>query len=180
LCSEPWATILVTSAGEVRTCCLNDLVFGNLHERTIDEIWNGDAYVRFREQHARNAAADGCTNCVRNGRVQGSTWFRATEAVTMRPVIEKLPPVAGDALTIDAISPALRITGRVQRGIRRADVEVMIDETPVETLVHAAVDRDTYTLGVPTHFLTEGAHILWLRHRDGRAFAQREVHFRRT
>lgn len=43
-CSEPWASIWVTSAGEVRTCCINDTSFGNLLEQTIEQIWNGEAF----------------------------------------------------------------------------------------------------------------------------------------
>ena len=35
----------------MRTCCLNDESFGNLFEASFEEIWNGDAFVRFRDQH---------------------------------------------------------------------------------------------------------------------------------
>ena len=84
-CSEPWASIWVTSAGDVRTCCLNDKSFGNLNEQTFEKIWNGAAYQRFREQHARREHADGCANCILNGRVQATTFFRPTQAVTLRP-----------------------------------------------------------------------------------------------
>ncbi len=31
-CSEPWATVNVNAAGDVRTCCFNDQSFGNLRE----------------------------------------------------------------------------------------------------------------------------------------------------
>ena len=39
LCGAPWSMIWVTSAGEIRTCCLNDTSFGNLFDQSFDEIW---------------------------------------------------------------------------------------------------------------------------------------------
>src|SRR5260370_34372267 len=50
-CSEPWASIWITSAGEVRTCCTNEVAFGNLFEKSIQKIWRGDDFRRFRNQH---------------------------------------------------------------------------------------------------------------------------------
>ena len=74
-CSEPWSSIWVTSAGEVRTCCVNETSFGNLSKQSIGEIWNGELFRRFRAQHARREIATGCANCVANGRVRQSPYF---------------------------------------------------------------------------------------------------------
>jgi len=178
-CSEPWASIWVTSAGDVRTCCLNDKSFGNLFDREFEEIWNGPLYRRFREQHARREAAEGCANCITNGRVQATTFFRATQAVTMRPYFETLPaPSPDDDVILDSPTPGatvnepLFIEGRVRRGLSPRDIDVMIDYTHVEYL-----NGRSFKVLVPTSFLTEGAHVLWMRNREGRGCAFREVHF---
>jgi radical SAM protein with 4Fe4S-binding SPASM domain len=186
-CSEPWATVWVTSAGEVRTCCLNGVSFGNLHEQTFEEIWNGTAYQRFRAQHARREAADGCANCVANGRVQSSPYFRATQSVTYRPIMEALPSSCGDgAVRLDApcegetVCEPFTLRGELASEIDPVEVEVWLDREPVENVNNAArFTGRAFTLQLPVHFLTEGAHILWMRHRDGRAYAHREIHFHR-
>jgi len=178
-CSEPWASIWVTSAGDVRTCCLNDKSFGNLNEQTFAEIWNGDAYRRFREQHARREHADGCANCVLNGRVQATTFFRPTQAVNMRPYFETLPASSvNDDVILETpaqgatVTEPLYIEGRVRRGVDPRSIDVMIDYTHVEYL-----NGRRFKVLVPTSFLTEGAHVLWMRSRKGRDCAFREVHF---
>ena len=184
-CSEPWATVWVTSAGEVRTCCLNGVSFGNLFEKTFDEIWNGAAYTRFREQHARRETAEGCANCVENGRVQSSPYFRATQSVTYRPIVEALPAGAGDGAIVlreprdgDTVREPFHLFGELADGIDPVDVTVMLDQTPIENVNHAGrFSGRSFVLKLPVHFLTEGAHILWIRHRDGRAYGHREVHF---
>lgn len=178
-CSEPWGSIWVTSAGDVRTCCLNDKSFGNLNDNTFEEIWNGAAYQRFREQHAKREHAEGCANCILNGRVQATTFFRPTQAVTMRPYFETIPkPSADDDVILDApafgatVMEPVFIEGRVRRGVDPRSIDVMIDYTHVEYLNAAR-----FRVLVPTSFLTEGAHMLWMRNREGRGCAFREVHF---
>jgi radical SAM protein with 4Fe4S-binding SPASM domain len=191
-CSEPWSTVWITSAGEVRTCCLNETCFGNLHEQTFEEIWNGEAFTRFRAQHARRETAQGCANCIANGRVQSSPYFRATQAVTYRPILEALPRDCGDgAMRLDGpcegdtVGEPFVVRGELARWIRPEKVEVWLDREPVANVGTArfagrTITRRAFTLEVPVHFLTEGAHILWMRHRDGRAYAHREIHFRRA
>ncbi len=177
-CSEPWASIWVTSAGDVRTCCLNDVSFGNLFEQTIDDIWNGAAYGRFRGQHARREEADGCANCIVNGRVQASTYFRPTQPVTLLPYFETLPePSPDDDVVLEVpahgatVTEPFRIKGLVRRGVDPKEIDVMIDHTHL-----GYVDDRSFETIVPTKTLTENAHVLWMRnHSRGCAF--REVHF---
>ncbi len=164
-CSEPWSSIWVTSAGEVRTCCTNEVSFGSLFEQTIGEIWNGAAFRVFRAQHARREVAAGCTNCVANGRVRQSPFFRTIEPVTYRPLA--LPPTApGNVVTIDSpradatVGDPLIITGHAAID----DLELMIDHTPV-TLLHAG----RFAGEIPIGFVTEGAHVVWARCRGEHA-----------
>jgi len=48
-CIAPWAVTDVTARGDVAPCHIfYDLTMGNLHEQGIREIWNGEAFNRFR------------------------------------------------------------------------------------------------------------------------------------
>jgi hypothetical protein len=177
----------VTSAGEVRTCCTNEVAFGNLFERSFDDIWNGDEFRRFRAQHVAREIASGCANCVRNGRVRHSPMYRTLKPVVYEPLFESLPqPNAGDPIVIDTPAPRdsivdpITIDGRFRGDA--VDWELMIDHTAVANLNDKArLDGDRFALVLPLPFVTEGAHTLWFRRRgDGAGFGWREVFLRRV
>lgn len=184
MCSEPWSSIWVTSAGEVRTCCTNDVMFGNLFEESIDEIWNGERFRRFREQHARHEIAEGCNNCMLNGRVRNSPFFRATERVTYAPfpiaraegdpIITFHSPRAGDTVT-----DGLIISGTAH--IDPLDIELVIDDVPVANLRDAGwFDSANFVAAIELPFLSEGAHILSAQRRGEHAgYEHRQLFFRR-
>jgi len=184
MCSEPWSSIWVTSAGEVRTCCTNDVMFGNLFEETIDEIWNGERFRRFREQHARHEIADGCNNCMLNGRVRNSPFFRATERVTYAPfpiaraegdpILTFHSPRAGDTVTDPLI-----VSGTAH--IDPLDIELVINDVPVANLHDIGwFDGANFVAALELPFLSEGAHILSAQRRGEHAgYEHRELFFRR-
>jgi MoaA/NifB/PqqE/SkfB family radical SAM enzyme len=74
-CSEPWTTINVNAAGEVRPCCFNDQPMGNLAERPWDAVWNGRDYQEMRADHVAGRVPGSCAQCVRNGRVKRSAFL---------------------------------------------------------------------------------------------------------
>jgi len=47
-CSYPWHWLHIDSHGFVRPCCHASANVGNIHEQSLDEIWNGDLLVRLR------------------------------------------------------------------------------------------------------------------------------------
>lgn len=184
MCSEPWSSIWVTSAGEVRTCCTNDVMFGNLFEESIDEIWNGERFRRFREQHARHEIAEGCNNCMLNGRVRNSPFFRATERVTYAPfpiaraegdpILTFHSPRAGDTVTDPLI---IRGTAHIDP----LDIELVINDVPVANLRDAGwFDGANFVAAIELPFLSEGAHILSAQRRGEHAgYEHRQLFFRR-
>ncbi len=181
LCSEPWSTVFITAAGEVRTCCLNDTVFGNLFEQSFEEIWNGEPYRRFRTEHTLpDGKPRGCGSCRANGRQRHSPMLAALEPVSYRPLL----PLAGAEpapapwhlewpLDGQSVTDPLIVVGRRAPGRRwpwsngAAGVRLMIDHTPVHDLAEAVVDGDRFVAFVPAPYLTEGAHVLSLQHGDG-------------
>ena len=176
ICSEPWATVYVTVAGEVRTCCLNDESFGNLFEASFEEIWNGDAFVRFRDQHrGQTETPVGCGNCVENGRQRHSPYFEALEPVSYRPLLSlSEPPSPRPGLAIErpaegeVVTDPLVVTGRLPPGSWTMESAggrrplLYIDRTPVSDLGDAVFTGDRFLLVQPVPYLSEGAHVLSL------------------
>ncbi len=205
-CSEPWATVYVTVAGEVRTCCLNDESFGNLFEATFEEIWNGDAFVDFRDQHREQTETPvGCDNCVENGRQRHSPYFEALEPVSYRPLLSLSdPPSQPHGLAIErpgegeVMTDPLIITGRLPPGFQTMDQPPLasantsvngnrpllyIDRTPVSDLSEAVTADGRFLLVLPVPYLSEGAHVLSMGLADPGTPAQpgwsrRTFHFR--
>lgn len=170
----------------MRTCCTNEVSFGSLHERTIEQIWNGERFRTFRAQHARQVVADGCSNCIVNSRKRHSPFFLTLRAVTYRPlsighpslehvVTLQTPEAEGD------VTDPLIVRGAIHATANPVDYELMIDETPIANFNDEAVSRvkgSELEMRVPVPFLTEGAHLLWTRcTAAGSAGSPREVYF---
>lgn len=54
ICKHPWMTMTIKSNGETTMCMEdfnNEIVLGNTNKQTLKEIWNGEAYKKFRYQH---------------------------------------------------------------------------------------------------------------------------------
>ncbi len=47
-CPAPWSMAVLLGNGDVNVCCLPRTKIGNLHEKSMDEIWSGKAYSEFR------------------------------------------------------------------------------------------------------------------------------------
>ena len=53
-CKHPWMTMTIKSNGAAAMCMEdynNDIEFGNVRQQTLEEIWNGEAYRKFRRDH---------------------------------------------------------------------------------------------------------------------------------
>ena len=182
-CSEPWSSIWVTSAGEVRTCCINETSFGSLFEREFAEIWNGPAYSAFRRTHAeRRETPTGCANCIRNGRPRHSPFYAPLQAVTYRPIAapeesRRLSAGAGIEWPLDhaVVTDPIVVTGTVPDG---ADGEIVIDRAfPLPLRKVAVVDGGRFVAVLDLPFVTEGSHLVGLRTAPGGEItAERTVH----
>jgi MoaA/NifB/PqqE/SkfB family radical SAM enzyme len=183
LCSEPWSSIWVTSGGDVRTCCINGVAFGNLWKNSIDEIWNGQTWRDFRAQHARREPAVGCGVCMANGRERNSAYFRTVERVTYRPMFDPPNVAPGALVKIDTpiarstVHDPLVVTGSVAASLELTEVELMIDATPAANFKDAGhFDGDAFAFSLPIPYVTEGAHVIWARRRGAASgWAHREV-----
>ena len=188
-CSEPWTAVWITSAGEVRCCCLNDTSFGSLLEQPFEAIWNGAAFRDFRSAQQHGQGPPSCANCRANSRVRCSPYLRAVQPVTFRPLLGpdlasapddgfprlEWPPPDG------VVGDPLPVVGHSGQGVNGHDLEVLIDRTVVTDLGgHGVVDGSRFAVSIPVPYLTEGAHMLWLRPRgtaDHHGWCHRHLHF---
>jgi len=72
ICTLPFTHFLVERDGTVRCCCHNvEVKFGDLNTQTLDEIWHGDIYTKFRDLLSDGLLPDGCGKggcpCVKRG-----------------------------------------------------------------------------------------------------------------
>lgn len=67
-CSSLWQRMSIRANGDVIACChlSNKLKVGNIHEKSIHEIWHGKAMVKLREKHVDGRYADipVCRSCM--------------------------------------------------------------------------------------------------------------------
>lgn len=53
-CKHPWMSMTIKSNGEVAMCMEdfnNEIILGNAEKDTLYNIWNGEKYMKFREDH---------------------------------------------------------------------------------------------------------------------------------
>ncbi len=65
-CGAPWVCVNIDAEGRVNPCCHTKKYgqFGNIKTQTLDEIWNGDAYVELRKALASGKLkGSGCEDC---------------------------------------------------------------------------------------------------------------------
>ncbi|MBN2251890.1 MAG: SPASM domain-containing protein [Candidatus Altiarchaeota archaeon] len=73
-CKRLWTNLWIAWNGDVYICCKDyngSTVMGNLREKTLDEVWNGGKFRRFRELHTNNQfdripICKGCGALIRN------------------------------------------------------------------------------------------------------------------
>ncbi len=66
-CSYPFYSLNVYSSGDVSPCCTfygKDLIIGNIHEKTLQEIWDGPEIKVIREQIRNKQFNKTCAKCL--------------------------------------------------------------------------------------------------------------------
>lgn len=64
-CSDPWQYLYVELMGSVQPCCQWGKHIGNLHQDSIDELWNGALYRDLRKGMASGDPLPWCRSCIR-------------------------------------------------------------------------------------------------------------------
>lgn len=63
-CSSPWNSIDITASGDVAPCHIfYDLTLGNVRDKSVSEIWNGERFQMFRKYFSQNDLLPVCYGC---------------------------------------------------------------------------------------------------------------------
>lgn len=63
-CPVPWNGVDITASGDLAPChVFYDLVLGNLHDQSFEEVWNGERYQSFRVYMEKNGLMSACHGC---------------------------------------------------------------------------------------------------------------------
>ena len=63
-CVVPWSSADVTASGDVAPChVFYDFVVGNLNENSLEDIWNGENYRKFRDYMKSHGLMSICPGC---------------------------------------------------------------------------------------------------------------------
>lgn len=63
-CYAPHVSLFFDTLGRVRACCVNrSFLFGNIAQRSLDEIWNGPGVAILRQALRKYDFSQGCEHC---------------------------------------------------------------------------------------------------------------------
>jgi MoaA/NifB/PqqE/SkfB family radical SAM enzyme len=62
-CHEPWRSPVILGNGDVAACCVPGTVMGNLHDQSLQDIWNGPRYQALRLAVNSSAPPWPCKAC---------------------------------------------------------------------------------------------------------------------
>jgi len=63
LCISPWQHVFVGAEGDVKFCCEQNYIIGNLLQEPFDEIWNSEKATEFRNCMIEGEYHSICRNC---------------------------------------------------------------------------------------------------------------------
>jgi len=66
LCINPWFSVTIMCNGNVGCCCNSqgdDVIYGNLNDQTLREVWAGDEVKKMREEIQTRQYRDVCAKC---------------------------------------------------------------------------------------------------------------------
>ncbi len=165
-CSEPWATINVNASGDVRPCCFNDQILGNLNERPFEAIWNGEDYQAMRADHIAGRVPASCSTCVRNGRVKRSAFLAPRPAAGANPphparCVRLLAPADGELIAGPLVVVGELLPPQEQPRPELPDLH-MNGSLLVRLHDYRCIDGDRFAAVIAIPFVTPGAHVLAL------------------
>lgn len=63
ICISPWQHVFIGAEGDVKFCCEQNLIIGNLTKQSFDEIWNSEKAIEFRNCMLQGEYNSICKNC---------------------------------------------------------------------------------------------------------------------
>lgn len=62
-CLKPWMSLYIEPDGEVRPCCYQSPIYGNIFESDLEKLWNGTEARQLRKQMIEDDLPQACREC---------------------------------------------------------------------------------------------------------------------
>jgi len=63
-CLMPWIHFHVGNNGIAKACCVANIPFGNVNEKTLEEIWQDEPIQKLREKFSKGEKDNRCAQCI--------------------------------------------------------------------------------------------------------------------
>ncbi len=87
----PWLHLHIGDKGKVSACCVANIPFGNINEKSLEEVWQGNPVIKLRRKFLKGEKDNRCSVCINR---------EATGAKSIRQeTFERFPdfPIPDDA-----------------------------------------------------------------------------------
>lgn len=62
-CLMPWIHFHVSNRGMVKACCVANIPYGNINEKSLEEIWEGESVNKLRSKFLKGEKDNRCATC---------------------------------------------------------------------------------------------------------------------
>lgn len=103
-CPLPWTHLHISAVGDVLPCCVADWKhsFGNINEKSFDEIWNDTPIKEFRKKMMKDHFTKECTACYTKERT--GDWSLRVDSIRKyhKPAVPYIQSTEDDGTSIDS------------------------------------------------------------------------------
>ena len=92
-CLMPWIHLHIGDHGMAKACCVANIPFGNINEKSFEEIWNGEAINELRDKFAKEEKDNRCAQCYKLEDAGGKSIRQETFEKFPHIEIEKDTPI---------------------------------------------------------------------------------------
>ena len=62
-CMKPWVHLYIRNNGDVSPCSISNYIYGNINEKSIKDIWQGEKIREFRKNMFKDKNLESCNLC---------------------------------------------------------------------------------------------------------------------
>jgi len=110
-CRDLWNKAIITTQGDVLTCCCGTRALGNINEQSFADIWHGKAYRDLRAEFLGPQPPEMCRQCT------GMSWIKKSAKKDFQFVVDlagiKIKQQYKGTVLYNTVKPLLKVVKRV-------------------------------------------------------------------
>lgn len=95
ICLMPWIHLYVDTSGNAKACCNTSITYGNVNNKSIESIWNGESIKKFRKNLLEGKKDKRCSACFKREAVNKSS-IRTETLDKYKPYLKWLQKTSSD------------------------------------------------------------------------------------